>query len=71
MNTETRRRQMREELMARAARIIEADRKRRLETIKRVIESTRSIKGPYSPEKCRAQLRDLFGGKRREAVIDQ
>lgn len=69
MNDETRSRQMREALMAKAARIIEADRKRRLGTIRRISESARTIKGPYSPERRKAQLRDLFGGKRHEAVI--
>lgn len=69
MNDESRRRQKREELMARAGRIIEADRKHRLETVKRISESARTIEGPYSPERRRAQLRDLFGGESRKAVL--
>lgn len=71
MTNETRRRQMREELKAKAKRMQEGDRKRRLETIRLFIESRRTAKGPYSPEKCTAQLRDLFGGKHREAIIGQ
>lgn len=71
MTNETRRRQMREKLMAKAARIIEADRRRRLETVKRFSESARAIKGPYSPERRMAQLRDLFGGEHREAILDK
>ena len=68
MTNETRRRQMREKLMAKATRIIEADRRRRLEAVKRFSESARSIKGPYSPERRMAQLRELFGGRYRKAI---
>lgn len=69
MNDETRRRQKREELMARAARIIEADRKRRLENFEKISELRRNRKKPYSPESFAAEVRDLFGGKRRNAAI--
>lgn len=65
MTDETRRRQKREELMAKADRIIKADR------MKLFIESRRTTKGPYSPEKSRAQLRYLFGGKHRKATIGE
>ena len=67
MNDETSRRQKREELMAKAQQMQEGDRKRRLETVKRIIES-RNTKGPYSPERRMAQLRDLFGGRYRKAI---
>lgn len=67
MNDEIRR-QKREELMAKAQQMQEADRNRRLETVKRIIKSARSIKGPYSPERRMAQLRELFGGERRKAI---
>ena len=68
MTDETRRRQMRETLMAKAQQMQEGDRKRRLETVKRFSESARSIKGPYSPERRMAQLRELFGGRYRKAI---
>ncbi len=66
--TDENRRQKRKELMAKAKQIQEADRKRRLETIKLFIESRRNAMGPYTPEKCKAQLRELFGGKLRKAI---
>ena len=69
MNDETRRRQMRETLMAKATRIIEADRKRRLENFEKISELRRNRKKPYSPERFAAEVRDLFGGKRRNAAI--
>lgn len=71
MTNETRRRQMREELMAKARNMQEADRSRRIEIIKRFIEVRRNAKGPYTPEKCKAQLRDLFGDKYRKATIGE
>lgn len=71
MSKETRRRQMREMLKAKAKRIIEADEERRLETVKRFSESARAIKGSYSPERRMAQLRELFGDKRRKATIEK
>ncbi len=68
MNTETRRRQMRKELMAKATRIIEADRKRRLENFEKISELRRNRKKPYSPERFAAEVRDLFGGRYRKAI---
>lgn len=68
MEDEIRRRQKRSELMAKARQMQEASRKRRLETVKRII-SSRTTTGPYSAERRKAQLRDLFGGTHREAVI--
>ena len=69
MTDETRRRQMRETLMAKATRIIEADRQRRLETIREINELRRNRKKPYSPESFAAEVRELFGSKRRNAAI--
>lgn len=54
MTDETRRRQKREELMAKADRIIKADRMRQF------IESRHSLKKPYSPEAGVALLRSIF-----------
>lgn len=71
MTDEIRRRQKREELMAKARAMQEADRSRRIEIIKRFIEARRNRKKPYSPEHGKEQLRDLFGGKRREANIGE
>lgn len=71
MTTETRRRQMREMLMAKANRIIEADRMRTRETIKRIHESRRNLKRPYSPEAGVAMFRDFFGDRRRKATIGE
>lgn len=70
MNDDSRR-QMRDALMAKAKQMQEADRKHRLEAIKLFIKSRRAIKGPYSPEKCTAQLRDLFGDKHRKAIFGE
>ena len=69
MTDETRRRQMRDKLMARAKKMQEADQSRRIAIIEKIIESRRNNRRPYSPERRKAQLRDLFGGKRHEAVI--
>lgn len=71
MTHETRRRQMREALMAKARQMQEADRQRRIETVKRISESVRAISGPYSPERSKAQLRDLFGDGLRKAKIGE
>ena len=69
MTTETRRRQMREMLMAKANRIIEADRQRRLENFRKIDELRRSRRGPYTPESFAAEVRSLFGDKKRTATI--
>lgn len=71
MNDDNRRRKMRDALTAKAKQMQEADRKRRLETVELFVKSRRAIKGPYSPEKCTAQLRDLFGGKHRKAIFGE
>lgn len=62
---------MREELMAKARRIMEADRSRRIKDIEKFIESRRSSGRLYSPEKGKGLLRDLFGDKRRKATIEK
>ena len=64
MTDETRRRQKREELVAKAKKMQQAD------NIKRIIENRRNLKGPYSPERCKEQLRDLFTGKHHKATIE-
>lgn len=69
MNNESRRRQMREMLKAKAKGIIEADRQRCLEKVKLLHESRRTMKGPYSPERFTEHVRDLFGGQERKAII--
>lgn len=69
MTHETRRRQMREALMAKAMQMQEADRKRRLETFRKISELRRNRKKPYSPESFAAEVRGLFGGERRNAAI--
>ena len=69
MTDETRRRQMRETLMAKATRIIEADRQRRLENSRKISELRRNRKKPYSPESFAAEVRGLFGGESRNATI--
>lgn len=71
MTNETRRRQMREQLIAKARQMQEADRSRRIKVIEKFTESRRSLKGPYSPERCKAQLRDLFGDKHRNAMLNR
>lgn len=69
MTDETRRRQLREKLMAKARKMQEADRKRRLETLKKIGGARRDLKGPYSPEAFAAKVRSLFGDGPREAKI--
>lgn len=72
MTDEIRRRQKREELMAKAQQMQEeADRKRRLETIKLFIERRRSSKKPYSPEAGMALFRDLFRDTHHKATIGE
>ena len=61
MTNETRRRQKRQELMAKARQMQEADRRRRIEIIKRIIDIRNNSTRPYNPETGKAQLRDLFG----------
>lgn len=68
MTDETRRRQKREQLMAKARHMQEADRSRRIEIIKRFIEARRNRKKPYSPEHGKEQLRNLIGDERRKAI---
>lgn len=70
MTDETRRRQKREELKAKAARIIESDRKRRLGIVNAIIEARRNRRKPYSPESFAAEIRGLFEDKRRNTKID-
>lgn len=65
MTDETRRRQKREELMAKADRIIKADR------MKLFIKSRRSLKKPYSPEAGVALFRSLFRDTHRKATIGE
>lgn len=69
MTDETRRRQMRETLMAKAKQMQEADRQRRLNTFKMINELRRNRKKPYSPESFAAEVRDLFGSERRTTTI--
>lgn len=69
MNDETRRRQMRETLMAKAQQMQEGDRKRRLENFRKISELRRNRKKPYSPESFAAEVRELFGGERRNAAV--
>lgn len=69
MTNETRRRKMREALMAKARQLQEADRQRRLETIGQICEARRNLKKPYSPEVGMALFRDLFGNERHTATI--
>lgn len=69
MTDEIRRRQMREELMAKAKQMQEADRQRRLSTLKMISEFRRNRKGPYSPETFAAEVRNLLDDKRRTATI--
>lgn len=71
MTNETRRRQKRQELMAKAKKMQEDDRKSRLEAISLFIESRRSLKKPYSPEAGVALFRDLFGDKHRKATVGE
>ena len=71
MTYETRRRQMREALMAKANRIIEADRQRRLDTIRTIDEFRRNRKKPYAPELFAAEIRNLFGDDKRTATIGE
>ena len=71
MTDETRRRQKREALMAKAKQMQEADRKSHLEAISLFIESRRSLKKLYSPEAGAALFRNLFGGKHRKADIGE
>jgi len=69
MTDETRRRQKREELKAKAARIIESDRERLRETIKELSGVRRNLMGPYTPERLAAEFDNLFGSKRRTGKI--
>lgn len=69
MTNETRRRQMREALMEKARQLQEADRQRRLETIRTIDKARRDLKRPYSPEVGVALFRDLFGDGLRKATI--
>lgn len=71
MTNETRRRQKREQLMAKAREMQEADRKSHLEAISLFIESRRSLKKPYSPEAGVTLFRSLFGDKHRKATIGE
>ena len=65
MTDETRRRQRREELMAKAMQMQEADR------MKLFIEARRSLKKPYSPEAGVALFRSLFRDTHRKATIGE
>lgn len=69
MTDDTRRRQKREELMAKAKQMQEADRKSRLETFGMIERVRRDLKGPYSPEALAAKIRSLFGDEKRTATI--
>lgn len=70
MTDETRRRQKRAALMEKAKQLQEADRKRRLGIVNEIIEARRNLKRPYSPEGFSAEMRSLFGDKRRNTKID-
>ena len=63
--TDETRRQKREELMAKARQMQQADRMRLF------IESRRSLKKPYSPEAGAALLRSLFRDTHRKATIGE
>lgn len=69
MTDETRRRQLRETLIATAKEMQEADRQRRLDTIRTIDKARRSLKEPYSPESFAAKVRSLFGDEKRKATI--
>lgn len=69
MTDETRRRQLRETLIATAKEMQEADRQRRLDTIRTIDKARRDLKRPYNPEHFAARLDVLFGGKKRTATI--
>ena len=69
MTNETRRRQMREALTAKARQLQEADRQRRLETIRTIDRMRRDLKEPYAPETFAAKVRSLFGDEKRKATI--
>ena len=69
MTDETRRRQKRAALMEKAKQIQEADRQRRLDMFRKINEYRRSRKKPYSPEAFAAEVRNLFGDKKRDATI--
>lgn len=69
MTDETRRRQMREKLMAKAKKMQESDRQRRLDMFRRIDELRRNRKKPYSPEFFAAEVRDLFGNRKRTTAI--
>lgn len=71
MTNETRRRQMREQLMAKAKKMQEADRQRRLDTIRTIDEFRRNRKKPYAPELFAAEIRNLFGDDKRTATIGE
>jgi len=71
MTDETRRRQLREAIVAKARQMQEADRLRRLDTIRTIDKARRSLKEPYSPEVGVALFRDLFGGEKRTATIGE
>lgn len=71
MTDETRRRQMREALTAKARQMQEADRQRLLDTIRTIDKARRNLKKPYSPEVGVALFRDLFGGEKRTATISK
>jgi len=71
MTDETRRRQLREAIVAKARQMQEADRLRRLDTIRTIDKARRSLKEPYSPEVGVALFRDLFGGEKRIATIGE
>jgi hypothetical protein len=68
MTNETRRRQMLEELRAKARQMQEDDRRSRLETIRTIDRMRRDLK-PYSPESFAAKVRSLFGDEKRKATI--
>ena len=71
MTDETSRRQKRDELMAKAKQMQEADRKSRLEAISLFIESRRSLKKPYSPEAGVTLFRSLFRDTHRKATVGE
>lgn len=70
MKDETRRRQMLEELRAKARQMQEADRKSRLETIRKIDRMRRDLK-PYNPESFAAKVRSLFGDEKRTGKIGE
>ena len=71
MTNETRRRQMREALTLKARQMQEADRQRRLETIRTIDRMRRDLKEPYAPELFAAKVRSLFGDEKRTGKIGE